>query len=1069
MPNEDKYLEYLKRATADLRETRRRLREVEEASREPIAIVGMACRFPGGVRTPEQLWRIVADGVDAVGEFPADRGWDLAELHDPTSTRPATSYIKTGGFLDDVADFDPALFGISPREALAMDPQQRLLLETSWEALERAGIDPTSLRGSRTGVFAGMMYHDYHTRLGRVSEELENFLGNGNSGAVAAGRVSYTFGFEGPALTADTACSSSLVTLHLAVQALRNGECSLALAGGVAMMAIPEPFIQFSRQRALAKDGRCKAFADAADGTGLSEGAGMLLVERLSDAQRLGHPIVAVIRGTAVNQDGASSGLTAPNGPSQQRVIRQALANAGLEAADVDTVEGHGTGTSLGDPIEAQAVLATYGREHRPDKPLYLGSLKSNLGHTQAAAGVGGIIKMVLAMRHGVLPATLHVDRPSSKVDWTAGSVELLTEARDWVSDGPRRAGISSFGISGTNAHVIVEEPPAAEPVERVAATRAHTPWVLSGKTADALRAQAGRLAAHLEEHPETDPAAVAATLARGRARLDHRAVVLAETGSNPLAALRSLAEGAKSPDVVTGTGTDGALAVLFSGQGSQRPGMGRELYGRFAAFTTAFDETCAALDEHTAVGVKSLVFAEPGSPEAELLYQTEHTQPALFAIEVALYRLLESFGVRPDFLVGHSIGELTAAHLAGVLSLEDAAGLVVKRAQLMQTLPPTGAMATLAATPDDLGELPGTVSIAAVNSPDSLVISGDRDAVTAIVEEWKARGRKAKALKVSHAFHSPHTEAILPAFRAYAATLTYHEPRIPVISDVTGELADQLTDPDYWTRHIREAVRFGPAIETLAARGVTGFLEVGPDTTLTTLAGHTLGAGDHATAAMLHPGKPEERSVLDALSTLVAKTAVRPDLGAWLPERETAALPTYAFQHKRYWLDATDTGGNVATAGLGAAGHPLLGAATGLAGGDGYLFTGRLSTATSPWLAEHVVLGNVLLPATAYVDIALHTGAHVGAEHLAELTLAAPLVIPEDGAVRLQVLAAPADDEGRRELTVHSRAERAEDDEPWQLHATGLLAPQPAARPGAGLSAGAESAADPAAAARPA
>nr|WP_020497365.1 type I polyketide synthase [Sciscionella marina] len=1055
MANEDKYLEYLKRATADLRETRRRLREVEEASTEPIAIVGMGCRFPGGVRTPEQLWRIVAEGVDAVGEFPADRGWDLSELYDPTMTRPATSYIRSGGFLDDVADFDPAVFGISPREALAMDPQQRLLLETSWEAFERAGIDPMSLRGSKTGAFAGVMYHDYHTRLGRVAEELENFLGNGNSGAVASGRISYTFGLEGPALTADTACSSSLVTLHLALQALRGGECSLALAGGVAVMAIPEPFIQFSRQRALAKDGRCKAFADAADGTGLSEGAGMLLLEKLSDAQRNGHPVLAVIRGSAVNQDGASSGLTAPNGPSQQRVIGTALDSAGLSADQVDLVEGHGTGTSLGDPIEAQALLATYGKQRAAARPLYLGSLKSNLGHTQAAAGVGGIIKMVLAMRHGRMPATLHVDAPSSTVDWSSGAVELLTEDRAWPrGEQPRRAGISSFGISGTNAHVIVEEPPAPEPAEPVEPVHAHTPWTLSGKTAAALRAQARALAEHLRANPDAEPSAVAATLATGRARLEHRAVLLAETGQHPHAGLAALAEGNASPDVFTGVAAEGGLAVLFSGQGSQRPGMGRELYDAFAVFATAFDETCAALDEHTSTPVKSLVFAEPGSAEAGRLYQTEHTQPALFAIEVALYRLLESFGVRPDFLVGHSIGELTAAHLAGVLSLPDAAGLVVTRARLMQGLPATGAMITLAASTEEieplLAEHRDAVSIAAVNSSDSLVISGDHDAVHAIAEAWAARGHKTKTLKVSHAFHSPHTEAILARFREYAATLSFHEPRIPIVSNVTGQLAtaEQLTDPDYWARHIREAVRFGPAVATLAGLGVTGYLEVGPDTTLTTLAGHTLGAGEHATAALLHPGKPEERSVLAALAVLHTRTAATPGLSAWLPARATAELPTYAFQHKRYWLDAQDSGANVATAGLGSAGHPLLGAATGIAGGDGFLFTGRLSTATTPWLAEHVVAGNVLLPATAYVDIALHVGAHVGAGQLAELTLAAPLVLPADGAVRLQVFAGPADEAGRRELTVHSRAEQDEDEQPWQLHATGRLAANVATPP---------------------
>ncbi|WNV92061.1 SDR family NAD(P)-dependent oxidoreductase [Umezawaea sp. Da 62-37] len=976
--NEDKYLAYLKRATADLRDARKRLRDVEDKASEPIAIVAMSCRFPGGVATPEDLWDLVANGRDAISGFPTDRGWQVEDIP------------LEGGFLYDVSGFDPAFFGISPREALAMDPQQRLLLETSYEAFERAGIDPTTLKGSRTGVFAGLMYHDYAAREIAPPEGVEGYLGNGSAGSIASGRVSYTLGLEGPAVTIDTACSSSLVALHWAVQALRLGECEMALAGGVAVMSTPGTFIDFARQGALASDGRCKAFSADADGTGWGEGVGMLLLERLSDAQRLGHEVLAVVRGSAINQDGASSGLTAPNGPSQQRVIKQALASAGLSTSDVDVVEAHGTGTSLGDPIEAQALLATYGQDR--SEPLWLGSLKSNIGHTQAAAGVAGIIKMVMALRHGVLPKTLHADVRSPHVDWADGNIELLTEAREWpAGDRLRRAGISSFGISGTNAHTIIEQAPVVEPVESTPTTPVARPFVLSGKTVQALRAQAANLREHLAAHPDTDSHDLAWSLATTRTAHTHRAAIIGTELADVVRGLDSL-----NPGVAKESG----LAFLFTGQGSQRAGMGRELRAAYPVFAKAFDEVAELVDVRDT---------------QDELDRTEFTQPAIFALEVALYRLVESWGIRPDFLAGHSIGEIAAAHVAGVLSLEDAATLVNARAKLMQALPAGGAMVALQAAEDEvLPHLGNSVSIAAINGPKAIVLAGEDTAVAQVVEKFA--DRKSKRLAVSHAFHSPLMDPMLEDFRAVVTTLTFHQPRIGLLGDVTN--------PEYWVAHVRNTVRFHDTVQTLEQRGVTKFLELGPDGVLAAMA-------EVPVTPLLRKDRPEVESVAAAIGTLHV-SGVALDWTAYFGGGRTVALPTYAFQRDRFWLDVIPDGVR-----LGASDHPLLGSAVSLADSDGLVLSGHLALDTHAWLADHTVSGTVLLPGTAFVELAIHAADEVGCELLEELTLEAPLVVPERGGVQVQVGVSGPDDTGRRALTVHSRL-----DGPWTRHATGTLLP---------------------------
>ena len=1092
--DEQQLLDYLKRATAELSSCRQRLKAKEDAENEPIAIVGMGCRYPGGISGPDSLWRLVANAGDAIGPFPTDRGWPLDRLFSEDRGALGTTYARHGGFLYDAAMFDAEFFGISPREAATLDPQQRVMLETAWEALEHAGIDPTGLHGSDTAVYTGVASLDYSDGW-QQSDGTEGYRPTSVSHAAVSGRIAYTLGLQGAAVTVDTACSSSLVATHLACQALRRGECELALAGGVSIMATPMAFTEFARQKGLSPDGRCKSFAAAADGTGWGEGAGLLVLERLSAAERHGHRVWATIRASAINQDGASNGLSAPNGIAQQRVIRDALTAARLSAADVDVVEAHGTGTVLGDPIEAETLIATYGR-NRPTGddgapvPLYLGSLKSNLGHTLAAAGVGGVIKMTMAMYHGVLPQTLHVDEPTPEVDWSSHTVSLLTRPRQWPSTGrPRRAGISSFGISGTNAHLILEQSPdttgpvptpaapgaahngdtaapdptaddAADPIPQRGPEAAPVPWILSGKSRAAVRAQAARLRRHLHHHTDLSYEDVARGLATTRTRFIHSAVVLAGDPAATTARLDALAAGRPEPGIVTGTaGPRGKTVFVFGGQGSQWPRMGQRLYQDSTTFRESLDAADEALRPFTHWSVLDVLRQAPGAPALEA---DSVIQPALFAVMTSVAATLQHHGVVPDAVLGHSQGEISAACVAGALTLEDAAKVVALRSQALAALSGHGAMASVWAAPERLNGLlepwAGRIGVAAVNSPTHSTVSGETDAVDEFLDRCRAEGVRARRIDVDYASHGPQVETVRTRLSEQLADLRPGATRLPMYSTVEGRshrapIDGRRLGPDYWYQNLRNQVALLDTTNSLLDEGHTLFLELSPHPVLTPAIAESLEAFTAEAATREEPriiglmrrDRPETEELLTALGQLyVAGHDVD-----FFPDHHggntRAALPTYAFQHEHYWV-GSDGSGQAREGdrpGQGPPNQPLLGPATGLAGTDEWIAISSVSLRSHPWLADHAVLATVVMPGVAMLDMAMQAGRRVGCREVEELTFLSPLYLPDQDAVRLQVRIGSDDGAGRRRITINSQAPTAsgqEDDDTWTCHASGYL-----------------------------
>ena len=1040
-----------------------RLRESERSRKEPIAVIGMSCRFPGGVVSPETYWQLLREGRDAIVEVPSDR-WDVDLYYNPDPDALGKMCTRWGGFLDQIDQFDPELFGIAPREAVSMDPQQRLLLEVSWEALERSGQSPEKLSGSRSGVFVGIASGDYAQILSHNADRahVDAYFASGVAHSIASGRLSYLLGLQGPSLSIDTACSSSLVAIHQACQSLRIDECRMALAGGVNVVLLPDNSIVFSKSHMMARDGRCKAFDARADGFVRSEGCGVVVLKRLSDALADGDQVLALIRASAINQDGPSSGLTAPNGPAQEALMREALAYAEISPADVSYVEAHGTGTSLGDPIEVRALGSVFGPGRPADRPLLIGSVKTNLGHLEASAGIASLIKVILALQHREIPPNLHFREPNPHIPWDELPVAVPTALRPWV--GVRRiAGVSSFGFSGTNVHLVVEQAPIVESRNAKseampACCEADRPvhiLTISAKSEEALKAMAGRYAEHAASHPEEKLADICYTANGGRAHFAHRVAVLGDSLDAVHRQLKEIAEGRRAATSGQLSGTDRPrVAFLFTGQGSQYAGMGRQLFESQPTFREVLERCDRLLQPHLEKPLIEVLYPKPG--ESTPLDETAYTQPALFAMEYALAEMWRSWGIEPSVVMGHSVGEYVAACVAGLFSLEDGLKLIAARGRLMQALPTGGQMVAVSSNEarvrHALEPYTNLVSIAAINGPGNVVISGVGEAIEEIVRSFESEKIKTQRLVVSHAFHSPLMEPMLEDFERAAGQVSYAPSKASLVSNVTGGLLNpQLLTGNplaYWRRHVRETVQFQKGMETLARQNCQVYLEVGPSPVLLGMGMRCLPDSGVEWLPTLRKGRGEWEQVLESLARLYAKGAKVDwagfDMGF---ERRKVVLPTYPFQRQRYWIEEGSTGGSspasssqgVAATPESSAIHPLLGSRLESPALSELVFETRIGPDTATAFAyDHRIFGNPILPATVFVQMALEAAHELfgeGFHAVEDLILLDALCLPEKGCRVVQLIVSSTEEGSFR---VFSREELS--NSPWMLHGTGRI-----------------------------
>jgi acyl transferase domain-containing protein/NADPH:quinone reductase-like Zn-dependent oxidoreductase/NAD(P)-dependent dehydrogenase (short-subunit alcohol dehydrogenase family) len=1052
VPTSDPGLSPLKRAFLALESSQQRVAALERAAREPIAVIGVGCRVPGA-DNPDAFWRLMRDGVDAIGTVPPDR-FDIDALFDPDPEAPGRIATRYGGFLRNVDQFDCGFFGIAPREAHGIDPQQRLLLEVSWEALENAGQAPTRLETSKTGVYFGLCTNDYSYLqvLSRDPALLNAHFGSGIAHSIASGRLSYLLGLQGPSLTIDTACSSSLVAVHLACQALRSGDCRMALAGGANLMLGPELFIALSHSRMLAPDGRCKTFSAAADGFARGEGCGVVVLKRLVDAKADGDRVLAVIRGTAVNQDGPSSALTAPNGPAQEEVIRAALAWAGLRPREIGYVEAHGTGTQLGDPLEIQALDGVFGSDRDPGAPLVIGSVKTNIGHLEAAAGVTGLIKLILALRNKQIPPHLHMTAPNPHIDWSSMRFKVTDSVIPWDPiDGRRIGGVSSFGFSGTNVHVIVEEALSeAQPQPRPISLRAEPTanvFAISARDVTALSVHAGQCAVAVAGYDERDLEGICHTANFGRSHFAERATVMGCTIRELSDRLGALARGEDALGIRKarlGRRDPPRIAFVFTGQGSQYSGMARRLHEVCPTFRDAFDRCATLLKPHLSRALHDVVFEDKQSD----LGNTGYTQPALFAVEYALTEMWRSFGVTPSLVAGHSVGEIVAATVAGVFSLEDGLRVIALRGALIASLPEGGSMAVIAASEEDVAAVTaqqaGVVAIAAVNAATQTVISGAEADVKRVGAYFAGNGVRCQRLPVSHAFHSPLMDPVLDQFEREMRTITMMAPRLRLISNLTGRFAEtrEITQPQYWRRHVREVVRFGDSVETMLAQKPDCILEIGPHPTLLSLFGAGSPEGPKLIGS-LRKGRDDWEQVLESASALFLAGAEIDWRGAARGERrEIVDLPTYPFQRERCWFSA-QTHGPAAKARGRFTGNAMLGTKLRIAGAE-TVYENRVSAEQPAFVAQHKIQGQVVMPATAYLE-ALLAAAHdlfgAGARAVEDVTLQEVMLLADDPSeARTVQLVLTLRDDGAGSARICSTVDSDADSAEWKFHVSAVL-----------------------------